>query len=324
MTARCLVAALALLTGGVAQAEIVVQILSMPSEVYSFEPVFILYSVENRGAVPVLLPSGAAPRHGSGIYWAHRGDEPRYMSRLVGYDATNYAAQTLWLAPGERWLFYVNIAFDLSALEGQFDVQGVVSSDGRCADEQTGGRESFSIEPLYLESVQLGERSARIYRCWEGEVRSDVRHLSVVRSQETVDQKAHAFLLQKRGLVHNREQTEWTMKRGRLAVDTFPTSHYAYAALTEDRTDVASLQRAVDLQPQNALNPWVRGAMAKRILDYRSSCWGGQKLAFGVSIGSLELAPGLREYLDQYAWFLEHRHCPAELAKQKNKGGSKR
>lgn len=71
-----------LLSGGVVQAELLVEILGMPAEVYSFEPIYVLSSVQNRGAAPVLLPNGGLPREGMVIYFAPKGEVPRYVTHL--------------------------------------------------------------------------------------------------------------------------------------------------------------------------------------------------------------------------------------------------
>jgi hypothetical protein len=52
------------------------------------------------------------------------------------------------------------------------------------------------------------------------------------------------------------------------------------------------------------------GAIARHVLDSRSSCWDKEPLEFDLDVDKLELPEGVHEYLDQYAWYLENRHCP--------------
>jgi hypothetical protein len=40
-----------------AQSEVRVDVVSMPSEIYSFEPLYVLYSLTNRSSEPVYLPA---------------------------------------------------------------------------------------------------------------------------------------------------------------------------------------------------------------------------------------------------------------------------
>ena len=306
-----------LLSGGVVKAELLVEILGMPAEVYSFEPIYVLYSVQNRGATPVLLPNGGLPREGALIYFAPKGEAPRYTSRIVFDRFFPHSSTSFWLAPGERWLFYTDISFNIEALEGEFDVQAVMSGDGNCGGEQNGGKRSFSFQPHYLKTLSAGNSRMKVYRCWEGEVRSETRSLRILHPLAAVDQAARMYLLRSRKLVHNHDRTEWGIPNAGDLSERFPLSHYSYATLTRDPSQIGSLQRALELQPQNPLNPWVLGAFARRVLDYRSSCWEGQKLTFDLAINKLELPPGVREYLDQYDWSLEHWECPRKLAERK-------
>ncbi|MEO8195635.1 MAG: hypothetical protein ABI689_02820 [Thermoanaerobaculia bacterium] len=299
------------------QAEIAVEILAMPTEAFSFEPIYILYSVQNRGATPVLLPNGGLPREGAVIYFAPKGESPRYVSHLIVHRAFPLSARSLWLAPGESWLFYSNISSRLAALEGEFDVQAVMSGDGLCGGQQTGGRRAFPFQPHYLETLSSGIGRMKVYRCWQGEVRSPTRSLRIRQPMAPVDQAALMDLLRQRKLLHNEDRTQWSMSRASDLYKKFPMSHYAYAALTRDASQIGSLQRALELQPHNPLNPWVLGSIAMRVLDYRSSCWDGQKMTFDLAIEELELPPGVREYLGQYVWSLEHWDCPRKIADRK-------
>ncbi|MEO7795934.1 MAG: hypothetical protein ABIV06_14295 [Thermoanaerobaculia bacterium] len=303
-----------LLIGGVVQAELLVEILGMPAEAYSFEPIYVLYSVTNRGGQPVLLPNGGLPREGALVYFAPKGGIPRYVSSVIGDRSFQVSATSLWLAPGESWLFYQNIGYEIRALDGEFDVQAVMSGDGQCGGELNGGKGSFPLQPHYLKTLSAGIARMKIFRCWEGDVRSATRSVRIRQPMAPIDQAARMNLLRRRKLRHNEDRTAWSMSAWDL-YKTFPLSHYSYAALTRDESQLPSFKRAVEMQPENPLNPWVHGAMARRVLDYRSSCWEGQELPYKLEIEDLELPPGVREYLDRYAWSLEHWDCPRKVAK---------
>jgi hypothetical protein len=217
----------------------------------------------------------------------------------------------MWLAPGERWLFYEDVGYRLGLLEGEVAIQAVMSSQGHCHDQQIGGRRSFPLEPLFIETVTRGVRSLPVYRCWEGEARSSVWPLSVKAPTSPIDLEAREYLLQNRSLSLNQETGRWyLMSAGYRIRDKFPSSHYTYAFLARIGSNVHEKQLAVDLQQDNTLNPWVVGAIARHYLDHRSSCWKGESLGLDYSIEDLALPAGVGEYLAQYRWQLENRHCP--------------
>ena len=79
------------------------------------------------------------------------------------------------------------------------------------------------------------------------------------------------------------------------------------------------LRRNPRPRPDHPLAPWVRGAIAKRALDFQSSCWDRKKWPFDrsgkqpPSFDASLLPAGLPEFLEQYRWYLEHRYCPRAI-----------
>jgi hypothetical protein len=155
----------------------------------------------------------------------------------------------MWLAPGERWLFYEDIGHHLRTREGEISVQAVMSSDGLCHDQQIYGRRSFPVEPLHVETLQRGAGHHEVYRCRQGESRSSVWNINVRQPTSEVDRLAFEFLLRNRGLIHVEESGAWQLSAFAYRVkEKYPTSHYAYATLAQ-QTSVYAKREAIDLQP---------------------------------------------------------------------------
>lgn len=325
---------LLLLASSGASAEIVVSILSMPAEVYSFEPIYVLFEVKNEGSEPIYLPAEDAPDRGVGVYVAPAGAEPKSVSRAVGTRIYPDPVRTMWLAPGERWLFLEDVGWSLGALEGSFSVQAVLSSRGRCGDEQVYGKRSFSLESRYLDTLVRGDGAIRkkFYRCWAGEARSAERALEVRLSRERADLEAQTFLIKNRGLVRDPDTPTWYFKPvgGALPVDwwrAFPSSHYTYAHIAKRVGSVWDKSEALAFQPENSLSGWVALAAKLQLQEYRSSCWQQENPSVRssdvlpklpeITFPDAALPPGGRELLEQHAWYLESRHCPRVLREAK-------
>ena len=303
-----------------------VEIFGAPSEIYSFEPVYVLIGVRNTGPQPVLIPASSAPGADLDLYIATRGQELRPSARKaeVLY-LLPYAENSMWLAPGETWLHLQNFTLYFDVLEGEFEIQAVLTSSGRCGRTLTGGRSSYPIEDrLGGDGAERGGQSEPEVRCWSGEARSRSTTLRVLRSTNQVDLEAETFLKSIRALESNSQGTSWTLAYGHEVLSSYPTSHFSYAILTFDPQNVELMRRATALFPDNPLNPWVNAAIARRVLDFRSSCWAGQQRTFDFAIGSLELPPRLQDFLAQYSWNLENRLCPLERERQKVKNERER
>ena len=287
-------------TAAAAQGEVAVELLNMPTRVHSFEPVYVLYSIENTGTTPVYIPAQGAPDRGPGVYFARAGEAPRWVG-MTGDWAVPHAEETAWLAPGERWLVYEDISYWLGVLEGDVSVQAVLSSNGRCGDQQVAGRRSYPLQPLRLQPLRVGVRTFPVYRCWEGEVRSNVWTLTVERATSPEDLQAHEYLVGRGALLHDRESDRWLLIRGSGLEDRFPSSHYTYAFLARGTSSSRQQKRAIELQPAHPLNSWVNGAITREALKHQ----------LGRSVGrmaeELDLPVGFVEYLEQHAWNLEHR-----------------
>ncbi len=299
-----------------AQSEVRVDVVSMPEEIYSFEPLYVLYSLTNRSSEPVYLPAEGWRGRGAEIQVGLNGEAPTWETGLAVDFIFPHAMQTMWLAPGERWLFLEDVGPRIRILEGDATIQVVLSSKGLCGDEQVGGREVFPLAPLHTERRTVGSVQFDSYRCWEGEVRSEARTVRILKADSASDLEAESALRSRRKLTVKADGATWTFDPPANFVEQFPQSHFAYAALARRASSVAEKLRAVQLQPANRLNRWLNGAIGRDVLNYRSSCWDGQHLTFEFSISDLDLAPGLRDYLDQYQWTLENRTCPLQRAKK--------
>jgi hypothetical protein len=304
-----------------ARAEIAVEIINMPTEAYSFGPVYVLYAVQNNGPAPAYLPAECWPDHGPDIFYAKAGEIPHPpLGRPVAASVWDGATSTMWLAPGERWLFYQDIGQELGVLEGTMSVQAVMSSDGRCGERQVGGRHTYPLAPLHVEASRVGTARFETYRCWEGEVRSSVWEVTIKRPLAPIDQEAARFLLQQRGvgLYHDVESGLWRLQWAPGLYEKFPASQYTYALMAR-----GGGTRAMELQPENPLNSWLRGLLARQSLEMRSSCSKQKDRSPDLDIAKLELPTGVREYLDQYAWYLENLHCPRVVKESRAKGAAK-
>lgn len=303
-----------------AQSQVRVDVVGMPSEIYSFEPLYVLYSLTNPSSEPVYLPAEGWRGRGAEIQVGLNGAPPTWETGLIADSVFPHAMQAIWLAPGERWLFLEDVGPRIRILEGQATIRVVLSSKGLCGDEQVGGRQAFPLAPLHTGRRTVGSVQFDSYRCWEGEVHSEERAVRVLRPDSTSDLEAEAALRSRRKLTLKVDGATWVFDPPGDLAERFPHSHFAYAALARRASSVAEKLRAVQLQPENPLNRWVNGAIGEDVLRYGSSCWDGQQLQFDFSIADLNLAPGLRDYLDQFKWALENRTCPLKLAKKKAEG----
>lgn len=300
-------------------AEVALEIVSCPTEVFSFEPVYVLYSIRNTGSEALYLPAEHGPGRGPEIFVGIGDAEPSRETGLIVDHISPHATRTMWLAPGERWYFLEDVGRRARMLEGTMSIQAVFSSSGTCGDQLVGGRTTLSLNALRSESISVGDRIFDSFACWEGESRSLATRIVVRRGSSPEDREAEEALKRERKLVYNNEMGTWTLTRAWDAGKRFPKSHLGYAVLASGSASVLDKMKAVELQPGNALNPWVRGAIAKDALDYRSTCWRGQALELGVAIPELNVAPGFRDYLEQYDWALEHRLCPQRIREERLK-----
>jgi hypothetical protein len=301
--------------------QVSVEILSAPREVASFGPLYVLYSIENIGTAPVYLPADEEePGRGHALHMSRFGEAP---ARLIGLPIAErllpHAERTMWLAPGERWLFYRDIGRHVHVLEGELSIQAVLSSKGLCHAGQEYGRQSFPLEPLYVETVSRGVRVEPVYRCWKGEALSSVWNVTVKQPSTPRDLEVFEYLRERGAVEHRGEGMWWLQPQFAIRFEErFPTSHYSYAHLVHQSSILPKI-RAVELQPDHPMTPWVNGAIARKVLDTRSSCWRHATKPVDFPIDELELPDGVREYLDQYQWYLENRRCPNQLEEERQR-----
>jgi hypothetical protein len=227
--------------------------------------------------------------------------------QVTGDRPFSHATKTMWLAPGERWLFYQDVGSKIGVLEGTATIQAVMSSDGRCGDDIRYGRQEFPLARLHLETIQVGVLRSEVYECWRGEVRSNILKVRIHASARPVDRTAHQFLLENGGLVEMDEGT-WILRWGRGVEEKFPDSHYAYAFLAR-QTSVYAKVKAIALQPDNELNPWLMADIARKVMERRSACAKELPKKIPVDIENFKPPDRVADYLRQHDWWVQHRYC---------------
>jgi hypothetical protein len=324
-----LAAVLMLVGTHAAKGEIQVAILNMPTEVYNFDPVYVLFAVTNRSDSAIYLPAEGSSQRGIEIYLARAGSDLRPMAAPKRLPTTPFPTRTMWLAPGERWLYLQDIGPGVASLDGEVWVQAVLSSMGKCGDEQIYGRQSFPLESLRLETFRNTPDgpSWEVYRCWEGDSHSEIQSVTVQASNDPEDFEAQKFVAETQRAPRRDDEQARSSRTWPRGLDTrYPQSRYTFGYLSRAGSDVHDKMLALELQPTHPLSPWVRGAVAKRVLDYRSSCWDVDKRPFDregkepPTIEASTLPAGVAEFLDQYRWYLENRHCPWILRNAEDKG----
>ena len=298
-----ILAALALVRPASAQTE--VKILDYPDHVYSYEPVYVVFEVRNHGPA-VAVPSDGCSGLGAVLEVGGAGE--RLYDPFPVYDC--WPDRLIWLDAGDRWLSLQSV--ELGA-EGEFDVQAVLRSTGKCGGRPVGPHRDFVRERDLDE--QYGHAQ---YDCWAGEVRSQRARVVVDVPDSEVDLAAAEFLDLDRGLwSHN-----W--KHGLIANATrlfteFPTSHYTYAASWAAGGTLVMLN-VVLLQPDNPLNPWAAGAMAAGLAARDRPCAPPYKAPAGAPsdlddryrrvIAAYPPPKALQDYLRQQALEYSTEECP--------------
>lgn len=236
------------------QSQVAIEILDAPSSVFSYEPAYVVFEVRNEGDEPVVIPVGYCFAQGVALS-AGRAGEP--LRNDVG-SSTCGSAGLVWLAPGERRLFFHSIGL---GAEGAFELQATLRSPGQCAGRPL-GPEEYRIVP-----TRPVTPSSRPYDCWSGEATSRRSEVLVEVPTGEADLAAAEFLV----LDHVRWRNNWKVALTLSMRDLyhrFPTSHYTYAAFWAAGGGGASMLNVTVLQPDNALNHWVAGAVAAS-LAYR-------------------------------------------------------
>jgi hypothetical protein len=293
--------------------EIEVEILNLPKQVYSTEPVYVLYLLRNTGSEPELLPAEGHGDRGVELYWSRDGKWKRINTVVATY-VWPHAIRSMWLAPGESWLFYQDVGYSLSGKGGEIQLQAVLMSSGRCGGKIWLGRHDFDLSSRYIETIHRGVLSERSYRCWKGEVRSEPKGLRIAHPRSAADRAAEAELRRTRRILENRETGDWSVQRHWDIPEKYPQSHIAYGFLARAGGNWTEKLNAIELQPDNPLNPWVWGALAAEAIDAHSSCASKPGPPVTLAQAARNLPGGVRGYLHQYNWYLEHRYCP--LAKR--------
>jgi hypothetical protein len=119
---------------------------------------------------------------------------------------------------------------------------------------------------------------------------------------------AFDYLIANSGLSQKREDRTWTLRWGGSVDEEFPTSHYTYAVLAR-QTSVYAKKKAIDLQPNNELNPWLWADIARQVMEAQSTCAKELPKEIPLDLDNLELPDGVADYLDQHEWWVRNRYC---------------
>ena len=250
--AACILSALLLAKSLAAQVSL--EVVDLSRHVYSYEPVMVIIEARNTGSVGLAIPGSGCAAGGATLEIGPAGGLLRDSHLIPRCSPT----EVIWLAPGDRWLFFQHA---VPGVKGEFEVQAVLRSYGTCGGQPI-GPEKDRISHI----ENLPDYVPDQYFCWEGEARSERVPLEVEVPSADVDLEA-ARLLE---LDQERWSNNWRISLIERINDLFgryPTSHYTYAA-SSSSSEWAGMLTVVILQPDNELNPWVVGAM-KATLAYR-------------------------------------------------------
>ncbi|NJL29256.1 MAG: hypothetical protein HC897_15930 [Thermoanaerobaculia bacterium] len=269
--------------------QIAVRILDAPPSVYSYEPVFVVFEVRNKGAEPLVIPLEGCHGNGATVEIGRNGKPLEDHHRESHCGAQAYA----WLQPGERRLF-LNYHFYAGA-EEELEIEAVIRSPGECFDNFVGPTR------LPLPPSQEVERGWRRFACWEGEARSERIHIDVKVPTAAEDLAAADFLQITSGAT-----IKWQhlVLKSRELLERFPQSHYTYAAMMYVGAGVIGLLPAAIKQPENPLNRLAAGAMAAHVAYLTQPCSGPERAR----------AAGLHSWQEMYESFLA-RHDPPQSLK---------
>lgn len=301
----CVVCLTCLLLPSRGLAQLIVDILDAPASAYSFEPVWVTFEVRNEGEAPAVLPAGPCPREGGFLVAGRRGSklEPQWGRS----DCSNEFL--VWLQPGGRWLFYQPVAL---GPEGVFELEAVLQSPGDCHGRPVGPNR-HQIEPA--RAIEWG---ARPFDCWPGEARSQRIEVEVYVPRAPVDVAAGELVGE-----YPIGSPKKLLFNIRDLLSRFPTSHYTYAAFWAGASGKAqAMLNAVILQPDNPLNPWVAGAMARDLLYRNRPCGTPQPWRPGAPddlderfdrvIAAYPPPDPVKAYLEQLEAELAAEECPEE------------
>lgn len=240
-----------------ATAQVVVEILGATTEVYSYEPAYVVFEVRNEGDDPVVIPADTCTHEGAFLRMGREGEELR--DRYIASDCS--PQRVVRLPPQGRLLFLADHAL---GREGVYELRAALRSPGECSGLPVGPNKGK------IEAVRPIERGSHPYDCWSGTVQSATVRIKVSVPMEPVDLAAAEFL----ELDHVRWSNNWqNVLRAsvRKLFERFPTSHYTYASHYAGGGNLSMLN-VVILQPDNPLNPWATGAMAAGLAYRHRPC----------------------------------------------------
>jgi hypothetical protein len=283
-----------------------VRILDAPRHAYTYEPVFVTIEVRNHGRAPVVIPTGSCSTEGVSLRVGQVGQELEDWSKVSDCAPEG----VVWLISGARWLFFYHVAF---GPEGEFEIEAVLRSPGECGGRPV-GPDRHRIErqrPIVFQG--------RLYDCWFGVERSDRFHVVIEIPTHEADLAAAEFM----GVDRVVSKVTLLLFFRDLYL-RFPTSHYAYAASHVAGGGSLGMLNAVVFQPDNPLNPWAAGAIARSLAYRNRPCAtpmpGGPRTPedlddrFARVIAAYPPPEPVRAYLRQFEAELAAEECPERKA----------
>ncbi len=245
---RALLISLFSLVAAVASPEITLRISIDPGpDVLLYSPVFVVVTVTNEGKAPVLLPINEGER---GWYVDVRSGNNHFPYRLTTGPNTVNDAVT-WLPPGAHYYLYDDIGRGIAL--GEYQVQAVLRSDGRCR-LLPDGTEPYKVVPL----PPRGPFVENAYECWSGEEESQIETISVKCPSTAIDNEALEFAMTNPHVVGPDPHRRFLLGYRELK-ERFPSSAY---------TAIAAIHAGADTEvsevPDSPLTTYARFRYAMR------------------------------------------------------------
>lgn len=248
--ATILAMAMAIGTCGAASGSISVQLEIAPTRVWSFEPVLVLYSVQNAGPVDVVLPVDLEGEMGY-LEYREAGTDAWYSTDLAVAKSSGSASRADHLAPGQSRLALVDAGYHFGP-EGRYDIRVRIWSGGECIVDRASAN-SRGDAP---------EDRRELVSCTPAQLESEVAVVEVVRPSSEYDRQAWEFLGRPKRLPFV------FAERFKELVERYPRSRYTYgAAFRANR-----FEDAIRLQPENPLNSSLAAYLAGLRLLLRKCC----------------------------------------------------
>ena len=249
---RATILAMAMAIGicGAASGNISVQLEIAPTRVWSFEPVLVLYSIQNTGPVDIVLPVDLEGEMGY-LEYREAGTDDWYSTNLAVSKISGSASRADRLVSGGSRLALVSAGYHFG-LEGRYDIRVRIWSGGECVVDRASA----------YSRGDAPEDRRELVSCTPAQLESEVATVQVTRPSGDEDRQAWEFL-------GRPERTPFVVgERYAELVERFPKSSYTYAAAFHAHR----FEDAVRLQPEHPLNNHVAAYLAGLRSSVQSCC----------------------------------------------------